>query len=213
MREAELDIPEAAIEAMGIDDLLAVTRAAGLRSVEEVACHGTGGVLSVEVADRIDEVELDGLDCVKRWEHVAEHEGTHVYVISFRAPELPAALEETTTDLVGTCDPEVGDRGATVSWVGPQETIAAQVREYERAGASPDLRRLGSYDGPEHPLDGLTERQQEVLETAWEAGYYEVPKTATTEDVAAALGVDDSTVTEHLQRAERNLLSRLLGEG
>ena len=35
---------------------------------------------------------------------------------------------------------------------------------------------------------------------------------ATTEDVAAALELDPSTVTEHLQRAEHNLFDRLLGD-
>jgi predicted DNA binding protein len=87
------------------------------------------------------------------------------------------------------------------------------IREYVDAGVNPDLRSLGEYDGSEGPLADLTGRQREVLEAAYAAGYYEVPRDASTEDVATELGVDPSTVAEHLQRAERNLLTRHLQAG
>lgn len=210
MREAEVDVTDAELEAMGVERLLSLIRTAGLRTVEELTCRGNGAVLQVEVGTRVDEERLAALDCVDRWNHVAEREGSHLYVISFTAPDLPESLAETADDLVGTCDPEVDDRGATMSLVGPQETIADQLSEYERAGVSPDLRRLGGYDGPDSPLDELTARQREVVETAWEMGYYEVPKEASARDVGAEMGLDGSTVTEHLQRAERNLLGQFL---
>jgi predicted DNA binding protein len=38
-------------------------------------------------------------------------------------------------------------------------------------------------------------------------GYYEVPRDVSTNEIAAQLDLDSSTVAEHLQRAERNLLS------
>lgn len=41
-------------------------------------------------------------------------------------------------------------------------------------------------------------------------GYYDVPRNASTEEVAAELELDGSTVSEHLQRAERNVLRRVL---
>jgi len=41
-------------------------------------------------------------------------------------------------------------------------------------------------------------------------GYYEVPKQVSSEEIAAELDLDPSTVAEHLQRAERNLLGQLL---
>ncbi len=210
MREAEVSVTDAELEAMGIDKLLALTREAGLLAVEELACRGNGAVLQLTVERRIDEAALAALDYVDELHHVAERDGSHVYVLSFTAPELPGDLAETAADLVGTCDPEVDDRGATMSLVGPHDAVSGQIREYEDAGVSPELRRFGSYDGPDRPLDDLTSRQREVIETAWDLGYYEVPRDATADDVAAALELDASTVTEHLQRAERNLLGRLL---
>ena len=59
-------------------------------------------------------------------------------------------------------------------------------------------------------FEELTDRQREVVETASEAGYYEV-REASTAAVAEELGLDPSTVPEHLQRAERNLLTHHIG--
>ncbi len=53
---------------------------------------------------------------------------------------------------------------------------------------------------------GLTDRQREAVEAALELGYYEVPRTADHEDVAAALACAPSTAAEHLRKAESALL-------
>lgn len=58
----------------------------------------------------------------------------------------------------------------------------------------------------------LTDRQREVLRVAYDRGYYERPREATGEDVAAELGVSVSTFTQHVRVAERNLLD-ILFEG
>lgn len=195
---------------MGIADLVALFRDAGIRDFEAVACRGTGAVVEVAVADPVPEDRLSALDCVDHWERLGGARDTARYVVSFTAPALPDSLAGETDDLLGTCDPEVGDDAVVLSLVGAQETIAAAIREYESAGVSPDLERLGAYEGPAQPLDDLTDCQREVLRTAYEQGYFEVPREATTEDVAIELGVDASTVTEHLQRAERNLLAHHL---
>jgi DNA-binding CsgD family transcriptional regulator len=210
MREAEVSVTDRGLAAMGVEELLSLTRSAGLLAVEELTCRGNGAVLQVEVETKIDEDGLSTLDCVDEWDRVAERGDSQVYVVSFTAPDLPERLEETATDLVGTCDPEIDDRGAKMSLVGPHDAISGQIDEYEAAGVSPTLRRIGGYEGPDRPLDELTARQREVVETAWEMGYYEVPKEVSADDIAAELGLDSSTVNEHLQRAERNLLGQFL---
>jgi len=72
------------------------------------------------------------------------------------------------------------------------------------------------------PLDGspedsvfvnrgkLTERQLEVLERAFEMGYFERPKRANATEVADDLGIAQSTFTEHLMAAQRKLLEDVL---
>lgn len=210
MREARVTIGNSEFETMGIEGLVSLCREAGIRDFEELVCRGVGAIVQVEVETRIDEERLSSLECVDRWEHVAEVDEAHLYVIAFTAPELPEDLADEMDDLVGTCDPDVDDRGATMSLVGPQKAIAETVSKYETAGVSPDLRKLDAYEGRERPIDELTDRQREVIQTAYDEGYYEVPREVTTGDIAAELDVDPSTIAEHLQRAERNLLSHHL---
>lgn len=210
MREARVSVDDAEFDTMGIAELVSVCRDADIREFEELVCRGTGGVVQVGVDARLDEERLSALDCVDEWEYVGEADSTHRYVIAFTAPELPDSLAEKADDLLGTCNPDLHERGTTMSLVGPQDAISGTIREYETAGVSPDLQQLGSYEGPGQPLDTLTNRQREVIQTAFDMGYYEVPREASTEDVAGELGIDPSTVTEHLQRAERNILSQHL---
>lgn len=58
-------------------------------------------------------------------------------------------------------------------------------------------------------LSELTERQQEVLQTAFEMGYYEWPRSCAGEDVAAELGISSATFSEHIFAAERKIFTFL----
>jgi DNA-binding CsgD family transcriptional regulator len=225
MREALIRIDETDFAALGIEELVATARAAGIAEFDELACHGDSSVIKVGVEAPMDEAVLedlayvhdwdpvvdvrevleDGLD----WDRVADGE-TAVYVISFVAPGVSGDVADASGDLVGTCDPSVDDRGASMTLTGPQDAIAGAVDGYEADGASPELRRLGGYRGDGRPLEALTRRQREVVETAYEQGFYEVPRAASTEAVADELDLDPSTVAEHLQRAERNLMAHHL---
>lgn len=73
------------------------------------------------------------------------------------------------------------------------------------------LESLGDYQ-PEHSTLAarLTERQHEILEAAVEMGYYEVPRRATHDDIAADVGLSAGTVGEHLRKVEGTVLSTLV---
>lgn len=206
MREAVLTLDDAEFETLGIGELVSVCRAADLRGFEELECHGASAVIQVELGERVDEDRLDALDYVDWWERVSPSTAGETYVISFTAPALSEAFSSHSDGLVGNCDPVVDEQGATISFVGSQEAISGTIGEYETAGVSPALRKLGDFGGRSEPLDSLTDRQREVIRTAFDMGYYEVPREVSTADVAAALELDPSTVAEHLQRAERNFL-------
>jgi predicted DNA binding protein len=51
--------------------------------------------------------------------------------------------------------------------------------------------------------DQLTAKQRAALETAYNAGYFDWPRTSTGEDVAERLGVTSATFSQHLRAAER----------
>lgn len=56
----------------------------------------------------------------------------------------------------------------------------------------------------------LTDRQLDVLTTAYEMGYFERPKRANASEVATELDIAQSTFTEHLVTAQRKLLEDIL---
>lgn len=54
--------------------------------------------------------------------------------------------------------------------------------------------------------DRLTDRQTDVLRTAYLAGYFQSPRDSTAEEVGAALGITGSTLLHHLRAGQRKLL-------
>ncbi|WP_276258860.1 helix-turn-helix domain-containing protein [Haloglomus litoreum] len=73
------------------------------------------------------------------------------------------------------------------------------------------VERVGRFrGGAEDPLASLSERQREALEAALELGYYDRPRTATHDDIAAELDCAPPTASEHLQKAEAALVRAAL---
>lgn len=56
----------------------------------------------------------------------------------------------------------------------------------------------------------LTDKQLESLETAYRMGYFDRPRGANATEVAAALDIDPSTLSEHLAAAQSKLLDDVL---
>ena len=85
----------------------------------------------------------------------------------------------------------------------------------------PDAQLLAKRDGTSsRPLFGdatfqhvvrnrLTERQQEVLRAAYDAGYYDWPRKCSGKQLAGELDITSATLSEHLHNAERKLLTVL----
>jgi len=61
-------------------------------------------------------------------------------------------------------------------------------------------------------LGELTDRQREVLETAYEMGYFEHPRRANAGEVASELDINRSTFAQHLSSAQRKIVASLLGD-
>jgi predicted DNA binding protein len=62
------------------------------------------------------------------------------------------------------------------------------------------------------PKKDLTSRQEKVLKSALELGYFDYPKRVSTEELSAQLGVAPSTLNEILRRAERRIISGYFDE-
>ncbi|AGB16140.1 PAS domain S-box [Halovivax ruber XH-70] len=77
-------------------------------------------------------------------------------------------------------------------------------------------RRPVSPRGPDQPvgtlLSTLTDRQREILRTAYAAGYFESPRERTGEEIAETLGISQPTFTRHFRAAERTIFGTLFDQ-
>ena len=99
------------------------------------------------------------------------------------------------------------------------EELQAVVGELRERFPDVDVRRLVRSPDADAADDAvyvdrsqLTDRQLEVLRTAYREGYFDRPRRANATEVAETLSIDPSTFTEHLLAAQRKLLSDVLGE-
>ncbi|WP_137286698.1 helix-turn-helix domain-containing protein [Halorussus salinisoli] len=84
-----------------------------------------------------------------------------------------------------------------------------------------ELESMNQIETPGEPLDGgrlsevlitkLADEQLTVLETAYNMGYFDVPREATAQDVADRLDISQSTFSERLRTAERSLFDLVYG--
>ena len=104
------------------------------------------------------------------------------------------------------------DGSSTFTMVGTGADAQAAV-EGVPAGVRVDVERVGGERVDADAVGGrLTARQREAVRAALDAGYYDVPRGATTAAVASELDCAPSTAAEHLQRAESKLVSALFGD-
>lgn len=145
---------------------------------------------------------------------VAEHrvariddESFYVYVEHETRPEDHAFREPFLERRVLTVPPIefVADGETRMEIVGRAADVQAVIDGFpSEYGVRVD--RVSSYDrGMTAAASLLTDRQQEVLSVAVELGYYDVPRTASVEDVATELGCAPSTASNHLRKAQARL--------
>lgn len=86
---------------------------------------------------------------------------------------------------------------------------AELVAKRERARATP---RFGHWTLGEEVTKRLTDRQAEVLQTAYENGYYAWPREITGEELAEMMGIAPPTLHQHLRGIEETLVTMVFEE-
>lgn len=64
-----------------------------------------------------------------------------------------------------------------------------------------------SYDSP---LSNLTEKQRKVIISAFNSGYYEIPRRISSEELADQLDIRAPTLVMHRRRAEQKVLEKII---
>lgn len=93
--------------------------------------------------------------------------------------------------------------------------IEAEHESFELLGVK-QVERIGPLLGDDQFIRAvgatLSNEQLQLLETAYRAGYFDVPQQVTATEVATELGISQSTFSENIRRALGNLLFVLFGE-
>ncbi len=156
--------------------------------------------------------ELDGTPAVRAYDLTSV--GTDSFYAHVRAETTPLqrrlfdAYHEGGAVVTSTLE-HTDDGGVTFEVVGTADALQGF---FDGAPDEIDV-VIDSVGGPTaDPEETLSERQREAVEAALAAGYYDVPRTATHEEVAKRLGCAPSTASEHLRKAESAVLHALFGE-
>lgn len=157
---------------------------------------------------------LDEADIVREYDLTRFGDGRGYAYVHSEAHSTEQALFETFTrpGLVPVSPIRYGDDGSvTVRVVGSRARLQAAVEAIPE-GVETTIERVGEYDLGREPVPSrLPPRQREALAVAFDLGYYDVPRTAGRDEVAAALSCAPSTATEHLRKAERRVVRTQIG--
>ena len=101
------------------------------------------------------------------------------------------------------------DGGLRVTYIGTEAAFTDVLSE-QPEGLRLEVERTGPYTPTSrHVVSRLTERQREVLRAAVDIGYYQEPREATHDEIAAVTGLSETTVGEHLRKIEATVFSSL----
>ena len=87
------------------------------------------------------------------------------------------------------------------------EGIARAHEVLEYLGCEPDLEAISSFNSEQQGRDWLTDEQDEALVAAFEMGYYNIPRSVTSGELANQLDISHQAFSERFRRAYRQLKS------
>jgi len=94
---------------------------------------------------------------------------------------------------------------ATVDITAPHEQLSALKTQFDMLGVDFDVAYLYETTSTERLL---TDRQEEIVASAIEHGYYDTPRTSTLTELAEELDIAKSTLSETLHRAEGRIVKQ-----
>jgi GAF domain-containing protein len=164
----------------------AAADSAAIETVSRISSHDGEGMVRLRLAQPFFALELADHGAILR-SAVADTDGLTIVV------DLPESVDVRHV------------AGLVSEAVGPVELRSKQALDQAESG-------------PVHTrfFDDLTDRQLEVVQTAYYSGFFESPRESSGEDVAATLGISPQAFYQHTRTAERKLFATLfdhLGEG
>jgi predicted DNA binding protein len=128
----------------------------------------------------------------------------NIYRISWKAPVTNTALLQRF-DLVGALRMILSGGRASLSIALPKRKLMTLVDQLRHRGLEPDILEMRPLRGAV-PRGGLTPKQRVRFQAAVEAGYFEIPRRVTLEEMARRYSVPKSAFWESLAQARRKIL-------
>lgn len=108
---------------------------------------------------------------------------------------------------------EISDGKIKFAFIGDQKQVKEIIAGVEKRGLDYKVISLTDADfSLDSPLTGLTQKQRDILVSAFRLGYYDVPRKINSDVLAGHFGLRSATVVEHLRKAEKRLISGILNE-
>ncbi len=108
---------------------------------------------------------------------------------------------------------EISEGKIKFALIGDQKQVREIIAGVEKRGLDYRVISLTDADfSPNSPLNRLTQKQRDILISAFKLGYYDVPRKINSNVLANHFGLRSATVVEHLRKAEKRLISAILNE-
>jgi predicted DNA binding protein len=141
-----------------------------------------------------------------------EKKGTYILFTRTGAPSLSAVLKDLGIQ-GGYLFPPLGIEEGKVkfSFIGSEKQIKEFMEKLDSIAIHYRVVLLADANfSPISPFSQLTEKQQEVLLISYKLGYYDIPRKITSQQIADKLKIADSTVVEHLRKAEQRIITQII---
>lgn len=167
------------------------------------------GIMHYVEGDREDfEAAIAAMDDVHEYELTDAEAGSFYAYLHCDPGDATAMFQALTQDRLIRVPPMTfrADGSVTVSLIGVADEIQTAVDEIPGIVdvTIEEITGVGRATGAARSL--LSDRQRAALDAALELGYYDIPREASNEDVAEAIGCAPSTAAEHLRKAESAVL-------
>lgn len=216
MRRLILEVPEKELAKIGIemplfDKIKSLEILYFLKQDEQEFT----AVSSVEFKDpqtKVEELKSNGFLVEAQ---ILEQQKDGAYTVFMRGgPSLSSVLKSIGVNS-GYLFPPIGisEGKIKISFLGNEAQVRTFLEKIDAAEIRYKVVMLTDASfSPFSPLNQLTEKQREVLLGAYKYGYYEIPRHINTKQLSKKLGLSDSTLAEHLRKAERHILVSLLSQ-
>ncbi len=179
--------------------------------IERVVAHDDGRVMPYVWIDGpgVGDVEpaLEDDDSVEAFERIADLEGERLYRMDW-----VARIDTLVRILVEEEGAILSAQGNGDDWrlriLFPSREALSRTYDYcEERGLSMEIHTIYDVDDGRQGRFGLTDDQQDTLLAAYDAGYYEIPRRASMDDLAEGMEISHQALSERLRRGHRSLVA------